>query len=200
MVRENCLYFCGQMRIVELYGCYSMFNPGTFNASPCTNKTIFDQVNAFFYNEQFQNNTICNSFCPDVCERTIYDVSVSTLDYPTYQYYQKSIKKNLPFFANLFGTSNITYDMFKNSFVPFGFYFNQLKYTEVVESPAMTAINLIGNVDGTMGLFTGFSLMVIVEFIEILIKLIYFFKSRKEQSQQPDHPAKLDHINMVKIN
>ena len=59
-------------------------------------------------------------------------------------------------YLNLFGTINITYEMFKASVFNVTVTFKQIKYTEIVEMSIMTAVDLISNIGGIFGLFIRF--------------------------------------------
>lgn len=84
-------------------------------------------------------------------------------------------------YVKLFGTTNITYEMFKESVSSVTVTFKQIKYTEIVEMPIMTAVDLISSIGGTMGLFIGFSFMICVEFIELAVSaLIILIKNQRK--------------------
>lgn len=53
-------------------------------------------------------------------------------------------------------------------------FYKEIKYTEIIETPSMTFVDLIAAIGGMMGLFLGFSIMVIVEFIELLLHFFMF--------------------------
>lgn len=168
-IHDICFMFCVQMNIVLSFGCYDMSLPGAFNASPCYDFTVYTQLSSFY----FMNVDQCNQLCPIECETVTYDVSVSYSDFPSYQTFISNYKY-WDKIASLLGTTsnNLTIDMFRSNFAAAGFYFSQLQYTQIEESAQMTAIDLIGSVGGTLGLFTGFSILVIVEFIELFLKIV----------------------------
>lgn len=57
------------------------------------------------------------------------------------------------------------------------------------ESPAMTVVELISNIGGTIGLFISFSILGVVEFIELVIEAaIIMVKSRAANKNKTNDP------------
>jgi hypothetical protein len=56
--------------------------------------------------------------------------------------------------------------------------YSDLSYTQIVEIPKVTVIDLISNIGGTLGLFLGMSLLSFFEIFELLVDLIYFFVNK----------------------
>lgn len=174
--RTNCLILCQQKQKIDQLGCYDMRFPRLFDAPPCRNQTMFSNLRSVTF-----LNSLCNDLCPQECDMTHFDVSVSYLDFPTYLTYKDILATYLEQLAKLFKTENITYEMFAKSFVGVNIYFNEFKVTEMEETAAMSFVELVSNIGGTIGLFISFSLLGFVEFIELVIEsIILTWKSRKQ--------------------
>lgn len=70
---------------------------------------------------------------------------------------------------------NITYELFKQSVASVLVYYDELKVTQISESPSISLVNLVANIGGTCGLFIGMSVLTIVEFFELIFGLAVIF-------------------------
>lgn len=108
-----------------------------------------------------------------------FDVSVSYVEYPTYnEYVQVKDQLGPPLLSYFYGTENVTYEMIKSSISGVSIYFKELKYTKISESPSITWVDLVVSIGSTMGLFLGLCLMVFVEIIELFIELMVILLKR----------------------
>jgi hypothetical protein len=150
---------------IAKFGCYNLHLPVIFDAKPCM------KINHLEF-----NLSECFEQCPFECKTSSYDLSVSYTDYPSYNYYKTLMEKpqNHDSYAFIFQTlvANVTYEMFKESLVRIFIYFDEIKTTEITESPSMTLVDLVANIGGTLGLFIGVSLLSFVEIIELLMEVI----------------------------
>lgn len=163
--RKNCLFLCEQQQNIDKIGCNDMRRPRLFNAPLCDSKVSYQSIG-----NTAINMSLCIDMCPIECSLVTYDLSVSYLEYPSYNtFYQFQDKLNL---SSLFGTKNVTYKMFQESVAGARIYFKDIKYTEITESPSMTIDNLLAFIGGTMGLFIGFSVMIVVEIVELIVEMI----------------------------
>lgn len=165
--RSNCFILCLQKQIIEEVGCYDMRYPRIFDAQPCANLSSYIELSemSFF-------NSRCSELCPHECEMISFDATVSYFDFPTYLMYRTIVlnKGNLESIFRLFKDEEITFETFAKSFAGVNIYFNEIKVTEMRESAAMTFVELISNIGGTIGLFIEFTLLGCVEFIELVIE------------------------------
>lgn len=177
---SNCLVVCQQKLIFDKYKCQLSYLPIISEGDPiCHNRTIYEAINSAEW-----DTSICSDWCPIECSTSHFDVSVSSTKYPSFSVYYDTINSDLPFYASLFGTENITYEMFQKSVASVRVTFKHLKYTEIVEMPTMSVVDFISSIGGTMGLFLGFSFMICVEFIELSLDfIILFIKDRRKKKQ-----------------
>lgn len=163
--RVNCLVLCQQKQTIDQIGCYDMRYPKLFDAQPCRNESSFRKLKSvMFYSSQ------CTDLCPLECSTTRFDVSVSYFDFPSYVVFKRILSSDLEHLEVLFRTKNITYDIFSKSLAAVNIFYSEIKTTVMQESAAMTFVELLGNIGGTISLFISFSLLGFVEFIELVIQ------------------------------
>ena len=86
----------------------------------------------------------CSKYCPHECKYFKYNTRLSMADYPT-EYYYKVIR-NQSNLVDLFNNSKIqiNYETFKMSLLYVNVFFEELIYTAIVESPALTFDQVLG--------------------------------------------------------
>jgi len=167
--RESCLIICLQNMVVNEIGCNYLQYPILPNYPLCRNKTQFDQGSNIYFNMSY-----CNELCPIECDTVTYDTSVSYSSWPTYDFYITNIE--LGTFSSL--VNNLSYENASKSFACASIYYKEIKYTEITESPSMLLVDLVGAIGGMLGLFLGFSLMVMIELVELVIEF-WFIVAKK---------------------
>jgi amiloride-sensitive sodium channel subunit alpha len=167
---RNCVLLCQQKIIIDRLGCYRLDLPRIFDAPPCLNQSIYNQLLVDYIDFSTSD---CNDLCPFECYSVTYELSVSYTDFPSYKYYNRYMRLDKPFFANVFKTENVTYEMFKNSMASLFIYIDDNKSTQITESIATPVVQFIANLGGTLGLFVGTSVLSLMEIVELLIDLIF---------------------------
>jgi hypothetical protein len=177
----DCLNLCLQQVITKICGCYYTKYPMFDQAKACLNLT---QLNCTNYIETgFANgySQRCLDKCPLECESVTYDYSVSTLDFPSREFYETSINDRTFYkiLSNTFGT-NVTYDLYKENFLSLNVFLSSNKYTQIIEIPKISTIDLISGIGGSIGIFLGFSIFSLIEVLELLFQVIFIsvFKKR----------------------
>ena len=66
-----------------------------------------------------------------------------------------------------------TYENVSNTFYAFRVYYRDLKYTLIKQQPRTELFGLISNIDGTLGLFVGFSFISVLELVEVVAELVF---------------------------
>ena len=124
---------------------------------------------------RFDPNTCASNSCPLECEYIQYDLTVSSLVYPSYEdfgFKNKGFCK-LGQFGYLCPGGTIDYETFKNYFVSFNVFYSSPSYTLLETSPAMTLVDLIANLSGTMGVIVSVSLFTLFEIVEFSLLMIH---------------------------
>jgi amiloride-sensitive sodium channel subunit alpha len=177
----DCLYLCLQQVITKKCGCYYTRYPMFDQAKACLNKTELNCTN--IYEQGFANgySQRCLDKCPLECESVTYDYSVSTLDFPSREFYETFINDSI-FSKNIsdaLGT-NGTFDLYKENFLSLNVFLSSNKYTKIMEMPKISLIDLISGIGGSIGIFLGFSMFSLIEVLELLFQvlIIIIFKKR----------------------
>ena len=123
---------------------------------PCLSyKDYTCYTNVFF---EFDPNECASNSCPLECEYIEYDLTVSSLSYPSYGFYEKKSQgsfcsaKNYDYLCTSTGT---------------------IDYALLETSPAMTLVDLIANLSGTMGVIVSVSLFTLFEMVEFSLLMMH---------------------------
>lgn len=122
----------------------------------------------------------CDNQCPIECSHTHYDVQHSSSIFPSRQYAQDILADTQ--IKRLMENAELTYSNLRESILSLHIYYEELEYTMISEQPALSLIDVISNVGGTLGLFIGISLLSIFEILEIAIKIISVLCKHKSKS------------------
>jgi hypothetical protein len=192
--QENCFTMCQQQLNVNHVGCNDMSLPMIPSAPLCKSR---EQYEGIINSVSQLNISKCLQWCPNECNITSYEFSVSYEDYPPFNTFYSTRHNNYSFYSSLFGTENITFNLFKHSVAAAFIYFKEIKYTEISEQPSMTSTSLVSGIGGTMGLFLGFSLVICMEYIELMILFVFAFCQKYKSSKSkiddiPNTPKKIN--------
>ena len=184
-----CLKVCSQLFIIDKCSCWDYSLPKINNS----------KVQACFLNSDLiclaekkiklfkEFSELCNVNCPMECKSQIYDVSISSAEYPTQWYAEKLIMDNGTAFKiltqnNQLNYSKWNYDYLKKTTLKLNVYYESLVFTHVYEAPAFTIDSLISFLGGNLGLFLGMSLLTVIEAVDFIFNVIYFlYEKRKNQ-------------------
>jgi hypothetical protein len=112
--------------------------------------------------------------CPIECDQTGYNYKISVSEYPTKRYADYLIAKNSLIKAKM---PNATHQELKQSIAKVTIFYDELIHTIISEEVKMELADLISNAGGTLGLFTGFSFLSLVELFEIVFEMLRFAKN-----------------------
>ena len=130
--------------------------------------------------EYFSTNDreICYTKCPLECEKERFEYSLGFSNFPPKNYFQEQSKFNP-------GFQNKTYDELKQTVLKLSVQYRHLSTTFITQEQKTSIADLVATIGGTLGCFTGASLISLVEIIELLIQLqIAVCKSFKNQIRQ----------------
>ena len=108
----------------------------------------------------------CISQCPLECEYVTYEASVSQLDYPNRQHFEE-LKISKLFIEY----ENMSLEMYKKTHLRLNIHLKSMEHTEIIEMAKMTAIDLISNLGGVLGIFLGLSIFSLVEIGELVFRI-----------------------------
>lgn len=115
---------------------------------------------------------MCGGQCPLECDLALFNLYTSFADYPS-ELYAGSLMNN-PVILKKFAAnpSKLTYDTLKQNLVQLSIFYGDLGYEQYDEIEAMSWMDLISNIGGTLGLFIGMSFLSFVEIVDIVLQII----------------------------
>lgn len=166
--RKACIGVCYQHYIFDKIGCIQM-NSLRIDGKPlCKSKDQFFKLLGVRF-----NFSVCTEDCPIECDSVRYETSVSYVNFPTYNTFYLANATNPALFQGLQTETGISYDVARKSVSAASIYFEEIKYTEIVETESMKFVDLVAAIGGMMGLFLGFSIMIIFELLELAIQFAF---------------------------
>ena len=168
--RVDCLNLCFQRYVIKECGCYYPGFDSFYSKRQCA--SIQDIVN---FGEVFKNFwkldllNLCEPECPLECDSVDYKYLISSSSFPS-QSYMENLIRIFP--------SNFTSKLNRENHLALNIFFNTLSYTRFKEDIKTSPLDLISNLGGILGLFTGASFLSFFEIFEILFYLLisYFEK------------------------
>jgi hypothetical protein len=106
-----------------------------------------------FYSSVTGYQTKCE--CPIECEKSGYAYSISYAEFPTKEYYKKSLKSNEVVKTKFPNQTNISFHDIKESVARVVIFYDELKETIITHDVKVQPIDLISNIGGLLGLFLG---------------------------------------------
>ena len=118
--------------------------------------------------------SICGDQCPLECSSSRYDSFVNTAEYPA-PIYANSLMQN-PLIQAKYASklSELTYDSLKRNMIGISVYYGDLGYDQFDEMEAMSVLDTVSNIGGTLGLFLGTSFLSFAEIIDVIIQIIIY--------------------------
>ncbi|XP_013384102.1 acid-sensing ion channel 2-like [Lingula anatina] len=157
---SGCIMECKLNHILEACGCKPMQYPG--DARECSLVEETKCVLPVLANIRQNFTRMCK--CPVPCQVVTYQTSVTSTAVPS-----------LSTGGELKDIYNVDVTSYKKNFVILDVYLESLNYVHSEQQPAIEPGALIGDIGGQFGLFMGFSLLTIVEFIEFAILTVFAF-------------------------
>jgi hypothetical protein len=167
-----CVKLCFQKYLLQTCGCYDLTLPRSpqvgqlYAQNACVNTSQIScakRLTNTFYNDSSLIDK-CYDDCPIECFEIKYDLTVSSSSYPT-EWYASVLANNSNFNTVInayFSRANISYINYTNKFAELknaiarvNVFYEDLRFTEVNDNPAMDIIFLLGTLGGNLGLFLG---------------------------------------------
>jgi len=137
---------------------------------PCL--SLNDSYCAQKYSVEFNIKKCKEDYCPLECESFKYDLTLSSLINPHLKEYFSFTQTDLDKYQKEIGVTNLTYEIFKSSWVNIRVFYPNLQYTRVSELPKTSIIDLFTQIGGSLSMFVSFSIFSLFEFIEIIFLII----------------------------
>lgn len=109
--------------------------------------TCADNVRDKFDSTDLSNS--CGSYCPDECDKILYNTHISMTDYPT-QYYYDVVAQQSNVINKFSSFGGVTYDTYKKTSLMINVFYKELGYTGIVEEAEYTGSEifaLIGKIE-----------------------------------------------------
>lgn len=168
--RKTCMYVCGQISNFNEIGCINLLYPILPEMPYCITQLDVNRLNQLNF-----DFSMCNEMCPIECDSVSYETSVSYTQWPTYNSWLNAKQNNVSKFLE----KNMDFELVRKSFASVSIKFKNIKYTEITETPSMLFPDLVAAIGGMLGLFLGFSIMCIVEIVELGIEVLIFYCAGK---------------------
>ena len=166
--QNDCFELCLQKIIIENCKCFLSTLPLYYTKlAPCStpnNTACFVQS---YYDNSANLDAKCIQECPLECDYVTYDLTLSTLDYPSRAFFN-DLKNN-----SYMEYTNTSFDEFKQTHLALNIFYPNKEFTEIRETPKMKLVDLVSNLGGALGIFLGFSIFSFVEVFEIVIQIFY---------------------------
>ena len=126
--------------------------------------------------------------CFEACHYDKYDVSVTSLRWPSVPALFDTLydfvrgwhwKARATLDHDIYEYDHEAFrDVMWNNLARVNIYFNEPKVTMVKEMPSITIYDLFANIGGTVGLWTGLSIITLVEFVTLSFQIFHFYFKR----------------------
>ena len=174
LYRQNdCIELCYQHNIINDCKCFLTYLPVFKNISygPCVGKSQMQCVFKQYINNRTLFEKKCALECPLECYYVTYDLSSSSLNYPSKAFYNE--------FKKMFNEyENMTLEEYKETNLMIYVFLQSKEYTVIREIPKISIVDLISLLGGVLGIFLGFSIFTFIEIFEFLFKVIFLLIKR----------------------
>ena len=128
--------------------------------------------------EEFRNETN-NCGCPVPCHITKFQTQLSYAQMPAKHFSEVLARKRKV-------SKDVMRNYLRDNFLDVDFYFEEMSIEKITERPAYDEESLFGDIGGQVGLFLGASILTLLEFIDLVARIL----SRKFKRRiYPEHTA-----------
>jgi hypothetical protein len=183
--QKVCFQMCKQRHVIQKCGCSHMQLPRlSDSAQPCLS---FQQF-ACGYNASFElkpkSDDTCKGLCPLECKTIDFELSTSHDAFPAPGIYTQSLRDCAELQSTFWGVNadlaGMPYEELANSLACVYLYYEDMKFTSIVEEPTISVVQSLANVGGSLGLFIGASFLTIGEVFECLVEILIVLVNSKQ--------------------
>jgi len=161
--QNDCINVCIIKFIMNKCNC----NLEIISLQICFNNIeISNCILEYYYgllNKTYATPARCFSSCPSECNSINY-----------------KLKQNSFILTDQYSQINNYSNYYKDNYVNIAIYYPTKQYTLITQSPKMQLFDLVSSIGGILGLFIGFSFLTLIEFIDIIFKIIFCYITKKE--------------------
>ena len=145
------------------------------NSLPCSNSSQTDCSLKHISRTNEYLKTNCSLACPKGCNFVKYDLTLSSFEYPSEQFFN-ALKSDSHQYMHT------SFDEYKQTHLTLSIFLPSLEYTEISEMPKITIIDMISGTGGALGIFLGLSIFSFIEIFEILFQISYELIIKKKKT------------------
>jgi hypothetical protein len=171
--QKDCLNVCRQRIIQSVCGCYFTALPKYMPTVACLNGSQIECVNkqlGIVFNQKHLEN--CNEECPKECAYVTYEISMSSLDFPSKSAYKELVKRNAQH-------KKYSYELFKEYSFHLHVFYSQLHYKKITLSPKISPMDFFLK---TASLIVVFLMLCYFSLTKISKILVVFFRKRAKKT------------------
>ncbi|KAH3830223.1 hypothetical protein DPMN_103464 [Dreissena polymorpha] len=172
---HDCIRKCRQENIAQRCSCYQhffLFKARTFDNNtdirPCDSDEDYECILRTL--DEFTNSTPSGCKCNNPCREEFYTSDVALISWPNEKYLPillQIIRKKTPWGKEAFDRNTI-----RDNLLLVRIYLKTLSYEVVKESYAYEIANFLSDIGGQLGLWAGFSVLSILELVELVFLLV----------------------------
>jgi hypothetical protein len=146
----------------SFYGKYPMI----IQSEPCVSADDLSCILFLSRNfTQIQQEKCGSTECPLQCNDVKYDLTVSSLNYPSRELYE--------YLRYQIGSTNLSYDEYQQDTLMLSIYLPNTVYTTITQSAKLTPYDLLAQIGGSLGMFLSMSIFTLIEIGEIVVLTLY---------------------------
>lgn len=178
--QKYCLKSCLQEYLIKECSCYDFKLPKPYNSNykgclkedqiDCLHKKLID----YFDLKEVDN---CYTNCPDECEEVIYGSKVTKAEYPS-KWYSNVLNKSEVINQTIGPEYLADYRLLQQSTLMINVFYDEIHYDIIQDVQAYTIDYLIACIGGYYGLFLGTSFLTVVDFVELIFRILHVFTKR----------------------
>jgi len=176
--QSDCFDLSLQMDIYENCKCYYLQYPKVpnTNVKPCLKTTELMCASNEYKNFIEKGIETYSKMCPLECNDILFDMTLSSADYPTQTWYE--IHKNEKnFWDNNFMNENLSFESVKKKSIAVKIFYPHLKFTSIIEMRKISFLDLLSGIGGTLSLFCGLSILHLIKMVEkVVVKYFNVWK------------------------
>ncbi len=171
----DCYTMCIQKLIGEMCQCQSRMGPLYYKGMrQCNdfNKTdLACQLNSY---DILTDDYLDKCDCPLECEQTLYAYSLSYADFLTKTYADYMYSQNISNLRSIYPEWNLTtYEHLRASVAELRIFYDEMREIIISQNIKTRLADFIAILGGIIGLFSGFSFLTLVEFVEAIFNVIF---------------------------
>ncbi|XP_070542004.1 amiloride-sensitive sodium channel subunit beta-like isoform X2 [Ptychodera flava] len=181
---KACMKSCLAEELTKACNCTDSRYPppsGYGDVGHCSSDNIEHRMCRRRVDLSYQTNKIqCD--CPPKCEYVSYAKEAASTVWPAIHsgdYIREFLKSRSSKLRTLMEQEERTgLDLLRQNVLKLQVYFRDLHYSETIQSPSYTSLDLLSDIGGNLGLWIGLSVLTLLEFIEFTYDMIYLLLLR----------------------